>query len=52
MSESSSCSYPVIDEDPERISNLVVNATSAKQGQKIKDFEETGVAEFNPMKKR
>ena len=52
MSESSSCSYPVIDEDPERITNIIVNATSAKQGNKIKDFEQKGVAEFNPTKKR
>ncbi len=52
MSEGSSCSYPVIDEDPERITNIVVNATSAKQGNKIKDFEEKGVAKFNPTKKR
>ena len=52
MLESSSCSYPVIDEDPERITNIVVNATSAKQGNKIKDFEEKGVVQFNPTKKR
>jgi hypothetical protein len=34
MRESSSCSYPVIDEDPTRIASLVVNATSEKQGDK------------------
>ena len=52
MSESSSCSYPVIDEDPERIASIVVNATSSKQGNKIKDFEEKSVAKFNPTKKK
>jgi len=52
MSETSSCSYPVIDEDPERIASIVVNATSSKQGDKIKDFEEKGVVKFNPTKKR
>ena len=52
MRQSSSCSYPVIDEDPERISHLVVNATSAKQGDKIKDFEEQGISQFIPAKKR
>ena len=52
MSKRSSCSYPVIDEDPERVTHLVVNTTSAKQGEKIKDFEEKGVVKFNPTKKR
>jgi hypothetical protein len=52
MRESSSCSYPVIDEDPTRIASLVVNATSEKQGDKIKDFEESSVATFVPTKKR
>ena len=52
MLQSSSCSYPVIDEDPERIANVVVNATSAKQGDRIKDFVEEGVAKFIPTKKR
>ncbi len=52
MSENSICSYPVVDEDPERIANIVVDATSAKQGNKIKDFEEKSVATFNPTKKR
>ena len=52
MSENSSCSYPVVDEDPERIANIVVDATSAKQGNKIQDFEEKSVATFNPTKKR
>ena len=52
LRKTASCSYPVIDEDPERIANLVVNATSAKQGDKITDFEEHGVAQFIPTKKR
>lgn len=52
MRETTSCSYPVIDEDPERIANLVVNATSEKQGDEIEDFEEASVAEFVPTKKR
>lgn len=49
---SSPCAYPVVDEDPERIANIVVNATSAKQGTKIKEFEEQGIVQFNPAKKR
>lgn len=52
MRKTTSCSYPVIDEDPERIQKLVVNATSVKQGDKIKDFEELSVATFIPAKKR
>lgn len=52
MRESSSCSYPVIDEDPERIANLVVHATSEKQGDEIEDFEEQGIRKFVPAKKR
>ena len=52
MQESASCSYPVIDEDATRIANLVVNATSDDQGNKIKDFEENSVAQFVPAKKR
>lgn len=38
-----SCDHPVIDEDPERTANLVVHATSKKQGKKLKDFDRTGV---------
>ena len=52
MRETSSCSYPVIDEDPARVQNVVVSATSTKQGDKIKDFEEQSVAKFIPAKKR
>jgi hypothetical protein len=42
----SPCAYPVVDEDAERISKLVVHATSEKQGQAIEGFEQQGVAEF------
>lgn len=52
LRKTASCSYPVIDEDPERIANIVVNATSGKQGDKIKDFEQSSVAKFVPAKKR
>ena len=52
VQESASCAYPVIDDDPERIRSLVVNATSPKQGNKIKDFEEASVGTFVPAKKR
>jgi len=52
LRKTASCSYPVIDEDPERIANLVVNATSAKQGDKIEDFERDSVNQFVPTKKR
>ena len=52
MRETTSCSYPVIDEDPDRIRSLVVNATSEQQGDKIKDFEEDSVATFIPARKR
>jgi hypothetical protein len=48
---SSPCAYPVIDEEPERTGNLVVYATSAKQGSKIEGFEERGIAAFHPAKK-
>jgi len=52
LTPGASCSYPVIDEDPERIAHLVVHATSAKQGDKIKDFEDQGIVQFVPAKKR
>lgn len=52
LRKTASCSYPVIDEDPERIASLVVNATSGKQGDKIKDFEQSSVSQFIPAKKR
>jgi len=52
MGKGSSCSYPVIDEDPERTRTLIVHATEEKQGKKIKDFEEDGIESFVPAKKR
>lgn len=42
------CEYPVFDEDPERISNLVVHTTSPKQGNEIRDFEKEGIVQFVP----
>ncbi len=47
-----SCEYPVIDRDPERTSGLVVYATVAKQGKKIRGFERDSIARFVPVKKR
>ena len=44
------CEYPVFDEDPGRISNLTVYATSPKQGDSIKDFEKEGVVRFVPAR--
>ncbi len=46
------CEYPVIDQDPERTSRLVVYATIAKQGKKIKGFERKGLVRFVAVKKR
>jgi hypothetical protein len=46
-----SCPSPVIDRDPERISHLVVFATTRDQGKKLADFEDRGV-DFRPVKKR
>lgn len=40
------CAYPVVDEDPDRISKLVVHATSEKQGGTLEEFEAQGVTEF------
>jgi hypothetical protein len=48
----SPCEYPVFDEDPDRISQLVVYATSPKQGDSIKDFEKDGIARFVPARRR
>ncbi len=48
----SSCEFPVVDQDPERASRLVVYATIPKQGKKIKGFERAGIARFVPVKKR
>jgi hypothetical protein len=42
----------VFDEDPVRTSGLAVHATSPKQGNEIKDFEEVGISHFVPAAKR
>jgi hypothetical protein len=42
----------VIDEEPERIGKLVVNATSEKQGTAIEEFEERGIIQFVPLGKK
>jgi len=36
----------------QHIANLVVNATSKKKGDKIKDFEKHSFAQFVPTEKR
>lgn len=46
-----SCPYPVLDEDPERTSRLVVYATTRKQGKKLRHFLAEGV-EFHRVKKK
>ena len=43
------CEYPVFDDDLERSSNLVVNATSPKQGSTISDFSSKGVVLYVPV---
>ncbi len=48
----STCEFPVIDEDPERVSRIVVHATEPKQGKKIRSFEPRSVARFVPFPKR
>lgn len=48
----SGCDYPVFDEEPERTSKLVVNATSDKQGKKIDGFSEQGITQFIPFEKK
>jgi hypothetical protein len=52
LSPTAPCAFPVIDEEPERISNLVVNATSEKQGKAIEEFEERGITQFVPLRKK
>lgn len=52
MGKGTPCSYPVVDEDPVRTQNLVVNATSDKQGGGIKEFEKDGIKQFVAAKKR
>jgi len=48
----SGCDYPVFDEDPQRTSKLVVNATSDKQGKTIEGFSEQGIAQFIPVERK
>ena len=43
------CEYPVFDDDPERTSNLEVNATSPKQGDTLEDFSDQGVVKYVPV---
>jgi hypothetical protein len=52
LSPTAPCAFPVVDEDPERIGKLVVNATSEKQGTRIEEFEERGIIEFVPLRKK
>jgi hypothetical protein len=52
LQPTSPCAYPVVDEEPERISKLVVHATSDKQGTRIERFEESGIVEFVPANKK
>ncbi len=52
LSPTAPCAFPVIDEEPERIGNLVVNATSEKQGTAIEEFEERGITQFIPLRKK
>jgi hypothetical protein len=52
ISPTSPCEYPVFDEDPERVSNLIVYATSPKQGDSIRDFENEGIVRFVPARRR
>jgi hypothetical protein len=52
LSPTSPCAFPVVDEEPERIGKLVVNATSEKQGTSIEEFEERGIIQFVPLRKK
>ena len=52
LSPTAPCAFPVIDEEPERIGKLVVNATSEKQGTAIEEFEERGIIQFVPLRKK
>ena len=45
----STCEFPVIDDDPERASRLVVYATEPKQGKKIRSFDPKSFARFVPF---
>lgn len=48
----SPCAYPVVDDDPQRTQELVVHATSEKQGGEVKDFEPTGIVQYHPIEKK
>ena len=52
LSPTAPCAFPVIDEEPERIGKLVVNATSEKQGAAIEEFEARGIIKFVPLGKK
>jgi hypothetical protein len=52
LSPTAPCAFPVIDEEPSRIGSLVVNATSEKQGTAIEEFEERGITQFVPLRKK
>lgn len=52
LSPTAPCAFPVIDEEPDRIGKLVVNATSEKQGTAIEEFEARGIIEFVPLRKK
>ncbi len=52
LSPTAPCAFPVIDEEPERIGKIVVNATSEKQGTAIEEFEERGIIQFVPLRKK
>jgi hypothetical protein len=52
VSDEIACEYPIYDEDPDRVSNLVVYATSERQGDEIRDFEEKGIVRFVPVGKK
>ena len=52
LSPTAPCAFPVVDEEPDRIAKLVVNATSEKQGTAIEEFEERGIVQFVPLRKK
>jgi hypothetical protein len=52
LSPTAPCAFPVVDEEPERIGKIVVNATSEKQGTAIEEFEERGIIQFVPLRKK
>jgi hypothetical protein len=52
LSPDAPCAFPVIDEEPERISNIKIYATSEKQGSAIEGFEQRGIIQFHAVKKK